>query len=94
MSLVQSVEHVVTRFHAKVSTRPPEDASDEKTLAFEQAIRRAGHRGLDRIEVMLRDGEIVSSGRVKSYYLKQLAQEAVRSPAIGLQIRNNVRVEL
>ncbi|WP_283431026.1 BON domain-containing protein [Neorhodopirellula lusitana] len=69
------------------------DASiDEKSQALESMIQQTGHRGLDRVRARVKDGWIVLWGQVPSYYLKQLAQEAVRPLAIGLQIRNELRV--
>lgn len=47
---------------------------------------------LRRLDVMESDDEIVITGIVSSYYLKQMAQEAVR-PALGSRrLRNNVLV--
>jgi hypothetical protein len=47
---------------------------------------------LRRLEVIESDDEIVISGIVSSYYLKQMAQEAVR-PALGSRrLRNRVLV--
>ena len=41
-----------------------------------------------------RDGSsLLISGRVSSYYYKQLAQEVVRSVAGGLQVVNSIDVE-
>lgn len=65
----------------------------EKSQALESLIQQAGHRGLDRVRVTVLDGWIVLRGRVTSFYLKQLAQEAVRPMAIGMQIRNDVHVD-
>jgi osmotically-inducible protein OsmY len=47
---------------------------------------------LRRLVVTVSDGEVVITGRVPSYYLKQLAQETVR-PALGRRTLSN-RVEV
>ena len=47
---------------------------------------------LRRLVVTVSDGEVVITGRVPSYYLKQLAQETVR-PALGSRTLLN-RVEV
>ena len=47
---------------------------------------------LRRLVVTVSDGEVVITGRVPSYYLKQLAQETVR-PALGSRTLHN-RVEV
>ena len=47
---------------------------------------------LRRLEVCESDAEIVISGIVSSYYLKQMAQEAVRPALGGRRLRNRVVV--
>ena len=47
---------------------------------------------LRRLKVEETDQEIVISGTVPSYYLKQLAQEAIRPILDGRRIRNRIRV--
>jgi osmotically-inducible protein OsmY len=47
---------------------------------------------LRRLVVTVNDGEVVITGRVNSYYMKQLAQETVR-PVLGhRRLRNRVEV--
>jgi hypothetical protein len=47
---------------------------------------------LRRLVVTVSDGEVVITGKVPSYYLKQLAQETIR-PAIGhRRLLNRVEV--
>jgi osmotically-inducible protein OsmY len=48
---------------------------------------------LRRLKVVETDEEIIISGEVKSYYMKQMAQEAVRPVAGVRRISNNVIVE-
>ena len=48
---------------------------------------------LRRLEVQETEKEIVISGSVPSYYLKQLAQEAVRPVLAGRRLRNRVKVD-
>ena len=47
---------------------------------------------LRRLVVTVSEGEVVITGRVPTYYLKQLAQETVR-PALGARCLHN-RVEV
>ena len=47
---------------------------------------------LRRLEVMETDAEIVITGIVTSYYLKQMAQETVRPALNGRRLRNKVIV--
>ena len=47
---------------------------------------------LRRLVVTMSESEVVITGQVPSYYLKQLAQEAVRSTLGGRRLRNRVVV--
>src|SRR5207344_3136870 len=47
---------------------------------------------LRRLDVVETESEIVIAGIVTSYYLKQMAQEAVRPALGGRKLRNNVIV--
>ena len=47
---------------------------------------------LRRLEVMENDAEIIITGSVTSYYLKQMAQESVRPALNGRRLRNKVIV--
>ncbi len=47
---------------------------------------------LRRIRVDGKENELQLSGRVRSFYHKQLAQEAVRPVAAGMQVVNQVDV--
>ncbi len=67
---------------------------DEKTRAFETRIRQTGYQEMRGIKVRLRDGLVTLRGNVTSYYMKQVAQEAIRPLAIGLHINNEIEVRL
>jgi hypothetical protein len=47
---------------------------------------------LRRLEVMESDAEVIITGIVTSYYLKQMAQEAIRPAVNGRRLRNKVIV--
>lgn len=47
---------------------------------------------LRRLVVTATDNEVVITGRVSSYYLKQLAQEAIRQALGTRRLLNNVEV--
>jgi hypothetical protein len=47
---------------------------------------------LRHLKVVETESELVISGTVSSYSLKQMAQEAVRSAANGCRLRNQVNV--
>ncbi|HEV3146123.1 MAG TPA: BON domain-containing protein [Gemmataceae bacterium] len=67
---------------ATIWSRPP--AAEVLTQNAQPLLRR--------LKVEETDQEIVISGTVPSYYLKQLAQEAVRPILDGRRIRNRIRV--
>lgn len=57
------------------------------------ALRQSSHPALRQLRVEGSDGELIISGRVNSYYLKQLAQETIMSVRGELRLVNNVNVE-
>lgn len=57
------------------------------------ALRSASNPELRRLEVHETDDEVRVIGQVSSFYLKQLAQEAVRPAANGRPIVNRVEVQ-
>lgn len=56
------------------------------------ALRRSSHPALHYLIVEEREETLVISGRVTSYYLKQLAQETLMPVRGGLQLVNQVNV--
>ena len=56
------------------------------------ALRQSPISALHSLEVSEEGDVIVLSGKVGSYYYKQLAQETVISVAGDREIRNNIRV--
>ena len=57
-----------------------------------QALRRSPIPALRKLSLEETDVVIVINGRVSSYYLKQLAQEAVMPALGGRELRNRVAV--
>jgi hypothetical protein len=57
------------------------------------ALQSAGYRTLAGLDCRVVDGAIVLSGRVPSYYLKQVAQAVVLRLATAWRIDNCVSVE-
>ena len=57
-----------------------------------QALRRSPLPALRKLSLEETDDVVVINGRVSSYYLKQLAQEAVMPALGGRQLRNRVAV--
>jgi len=64
----------------------------EPPLRAALLLRENPVNDLRRLEVSETDCEIVISGIVSSYYLKQMAQEAIRPALGGRRLRNRVIV--
>jgi hypothetical protein len=64
----------------------------EATAGAAALLRDNPVNDLRRLEVTETDKELVITGIVTSYYLKQMAQEAVRPALNGRQLRNKVIV--
>jgi hypothetical protein len=61
--------------------------------AARTALQSTGYRDLAKLGCHVDEGVLVLSGRVSSYYLKQLAQESVLRLKLALGIDNNVVVQ-
>ena len=57
-----------------------------------QALRRSPIPALRKLSLEETDDVVVINGRVSTYYLKQLAQEAVMPSLRGRELRNRVAV--
>ncbi|MBN9523064.1 BON domain-containing protein [bacterium] len=56
------------------------------------ALTASPHTHLRQLVVTVNEAEVIITGRVPTYYLKQMAQEAVR-PSLGCRrLRNHVQV--
>jgi osmotically-inducible protein OsmY len=75
-------------------TRPPRaDDLDRLELVLTDALRRSGYQSLRALQCQVTEGGVVLTGVVRSYYLKQLAQETVRRISPADRIDNRVLVE-
>lgn len=62
-------------------------------VAASDRLSRSPYPVLGRLECDYHDGVLILSGRVRSFYEKQVAQESVRSVEGVHQIVNDVEVE-
>jgi len=67
-----------------LSTAPSEQAT--------QALRQSPIPALRRLAVTASETELILTGRVSSYYIKQLAQEAILPHLQGRELVNRVVV--
>lgn len=56
------------------------------------ALRRSPHSSLRSLQVDQHGETLVISGKVDSFYKKQMAQEAVRAACRGMELQNTVDV--
>lgn len=56
------------------------------------SLKKSCHPALRRLSVESSESALIISGKVTSYYLKQMAQEAIMPVREGLQLVNNVDV--
>jgi hypothetical protein len=56
------------------------------------ALKKSSHPALRALCVEGTEGNLIISGRVCSYYLKQVAQETIMSVREGMQLVNKVEV--
>lgn len=67
--------------------------SDLKVLTRARAaLSGSPHSNLRELQVELMDDALVISGKVDSFYQKQMAQEAIRAVCCGIELQNTVNV--
>ena len=69
------------------------NTTSQSRFQARQALENSSIRELRLLEVEESDGQIVISGRVGSFYHKQLAQELVRSAIKDCDLTNTVCVD-
>jgi hypothetical protein len=57
-----------------------------------RALKKSSHPSLRKLSVEGTEGHLIISGKVSSYYLKQLAQETIMSVREGMHLVNRVDV--
>jgi len=73
---------------------PASPALEERRLAqrVERALHVRGYRALRAVTVTVRGPLVILQGRVPSYYMKQMAQEAALEVPGVRKLRNDVQV--
>ena len=69
-----------------------EDSRHELSDLLSNALARNPYFANRNVRIELQENEIVLKGSVHTYYLKQLAQESVRSLKSAERIRNEIEV--
>lgn len=93
-STFQSAYSVQNHFESLVSVLQVRSAmNDEQTLRqVRQVLDRGGYVQLRSVRAYCDHGRITLQGRVTTYFLKQVAQELVRSVSDVRDIDNDLRV--
>lgn len=73
--------------------KPATMPAEELEMIFRDALAKTGAAELRAIRVRVEGSKILLSGRVSTYYLKQLAQEAMRRLTGAMQICNSISVD-
>lgn len=68
--------------------------ADEVHVAdrIDHALRATGYRSLCGVSISERNGSVTLSGRVPSYYLKQIAQSVAKGAPGVRDVRNDLEV--
>lgn len=89
---------MISTLNLPVQTPRPKPLSrvprpEELTVArIHEALHHSGYDQLRRIQVYYHHGRVVLQGRVSTYYMKQVAQEAVRTIPEVVEIDNDLSV--
>jgi len=59
---------------------------------IEQVVWHATAAGVKNLRVELHDGEVILTGRCRTYYTKQIAQHAAMGTAVGWSVVNQIDV--
>ena len=99
MNQLMTIERVDRTDHVKRKTALPIRDNlinvtrwDEVAVAAQHSLRSCQNFELKRLLCEVENGAIILRGQVSSYYLKQLAQEAVRSLAGVHRVANRLEV--
>lgn len=76
---------------AVLAADPPSTGCTAQCRAA-QALKQSSHPALRQLRIEETDGSLIISGRVSTYYLKQLAQETIMSVRRDLALVNQVTV--
>ena len=66
--------------------------TDGDLASVHEALRRSPYPAVREVRATARDGAVVLSGSVRSFYHFQMAQEAVKASHDHLQVLNEVKV--
>jgi osmotically-inducible protein OsmY len=81
--------HTTTSSHQSAVKLPSDTSICEQTISL---LNDSGHRSLGRLDCRVHQGVIELSGKVPSFYLKQLAQAVALRVETARGVQNRVRV--
>lgn len=66
--------------------------AERLTAKIEQAVWHATAASVKNLRVELQNGEVILTGRCRTYYTKQIAQHAAMGSAVGWSVVNQIDV--
>ena len=70
----------------------PQFEAEKFAAIIEQVVWRATAAAVKQLQVEVCDGEIILTGRCRTYYTKQVAQHAAMGAAVGWNVLNRIDV--
>jgi osmotically-inducible protein OsmY len=93
VTVVQQLDRLPTRAPLGLQVQSlDEDRRHTAVAEIESRLCKHSYAALRRVRVMFHEGIVTLSGRLPSYYLKQLAQTAVRGVTGVEGIANQIEV--
>lgn len=65
----------------------------QEEMRVEGLLRQSPHSEVRKLRVSIQDNHIILTGRVRSFYMKQMAQEALRGHTNGHEVVNEISVD-
>lgn len=77
-----------------VGSEDSAEAEHRRLVRIKRAIRRKTSGGVSELAVEVQGESLVLRGRCTSFYYKQVAQEACMTQLAGMQLVNEIQVEI
>lgn len=91
-SLYDTAGHDSKKSHVIISPSCPDLTADDLVLQVERVVKRETNFGVREMSVDINDGKIILSGYCRTFYTKQLAQQAALQFVDKSDLINEIRV--
>lgn len=75
-----------------ISSGPDAVDIDDLVRRVSRLVKRETNLGVQEMQIVFKDGQLILSGYCRTFYTKQLAQQAVVSVIGNTELVNNIRV--